>query len=192
MKVSVGPKTIVHPHPVFIVGSYGPEGKPNLATVSWGGICCSEPPCVAISFRKATLSYHNIMATRAFTVSIPSVDQVKVADYLGIASGKTVDKFSRAHLTPVRSDKVNAPYAEEFPYTLECRVLHVLEIGLHTQFVGEIIDVKADQSMVSEKGFPDIDKVRPILYGSFGNSAYYGIGPFLGKAFSVGKNIAKE
>lgn len=192
MKVSIGPKTIVHPHPVFVVGSYGSDRKPNLAVVSWGGICCSEPPCVAISFRKATLSYHNIMQHRAFTVGIPSSSQASLVDYLGITSGKNADKFTVAGLTAVKSEKVDAPYADEFPYSLECRVLHVTEIGLHTQFIGEIVDVKADDSMLTDKKWPDIDKVRPFLYGSFGNSAYYGVGPYLGKAFAMGKEITKS
>lgn len=192
MKVSLGPKTIVHPHPVLVVGTFDKDDKPNLATASWGGICCSEPPCVAVSFRKATLTYHNIQLHKAFTVSIPSVSQVKIADYVGIYSGREVDKFKACGLTPIISDKVHAPYAEQFPYTLECRVLYVTEIGLHTQFIGEIVDIKADDIVLTPKNWPDIEKVKPFCYGSFGNSGYYSIGNFLGKAFSIGKELTRS
>jgi flavin reductase (DIM6/NTAB) family NADH-FMN oxidoreductase RutF len=156
MKKSIGAKTIVYPTPVFIVGTYDRDGKPNVMTAAWGGICCSSPPCVAISLRKATYTYGNIMEHNAFTISIPSEDYAKEADYFGIVSGEKEDKFAASGLTPVKSDLVNAPYVKEFPLVLECRVLHTLEIGLHTQFVGEIMDVKADEAVIGEKGLPDV------------------------------------
>lgn len=186
MKKSIGAKTLVYPTPTWVVGTYDKQGKPNVATVAWGGICCSQPPCVAIALRKATYSYWNIVERKAFTVSVPSEKHVKQADYFGIASGRDVDKLSAAGLTPVRSDLVDAPYVAEFPLTLECRLLHTLEIGLHTQFVGEILDVKAEESVLSEKGLPAIEKVKPFVFAP-DNHTYHAIGEYLGKAFSIGK-----
>jgi flavin reductase (DIM6/NTAB) family NADH-FMN oxidoreductase RutF len=190
MKQSVGAKTIVYPTPVFVVGTYDKDGKPNVMTAAWGGICCSKPPCVAVSLRKATYTYGNIMDQQAFTINIPSQEHVKEADYFGLVSGKNRDKFADTGLTPVKSDRVNAPYVKEFPMVLECKVLHTLEIGLHTQFVGEIIDVKVDESSVGENGIPDIEKVRPILFAPE-SLGYFGVGRYLGKAFSIGKQIKK-
>jgi flavin reductase (DIM6/NTAB) family NADH-FMN oxidoreductase RutF len=190
MKRSVGAKTIVYPTPVFVVGTYDKDGKPNVMTAAWGGICCSKPPCVAVSLRKATYTYGNIMDQQAFTINIPSQEHVKEADYFGLVSGKNRDKFADTGLTPVKSDRVNAPYGKEFPMVLECKVLHTFEIGLHTQFVAEIIDVKVDESSVGENGIPDIEKVRPILFAPE-SLGYFGVGQYLGKAFSIGKQIKK-
>jgi flavin reductase (DIM6/NTAB) family NADH-FMN oxidoreductase RutF len=81
---------------------------------------------------------------------------------------------------------VDAPYVQEFPLVLECKVIHTLEIGLHTLFVGEILDVKAEESVLGEKGLPDIEKVKPIIFGPEIRT-YHGVGPYLGKAFSIGK-----
>jgi flavin reductase (DIM6/NTAB) family NADH-FMN oxidoreductase RutF len=190
MKQSVGAKTIVYPTPVFVVGTYDKDGKPNVMTAAWGGICCSKPPCVAVSLRKATYTYGNIMDQQAFTINIPSQEHVKEADYFGLVSGKNRDKFTDTGLTPVKSDRVNAPYVKEFPMVLECKVLHTFEIGLHTQFVAEIIDVKVDESSVGENGIPDIEKVRPILFAPE-SLGYFGVGQYLGKAFSIGKQIRR-
>src|ERR1035441_1933313 len=107
--IHLDPITILHPHPVMLVGTYGAEGKPNLMTAAWGGICCSDPPCVAVSLRKATYTHGNLMARRAFTLSVPSQDQVKAADYFGLTSGRDTDKFSATGWTPVRSELVDAP-----------------------------------------------------------------------------------
>jgi flavin reductase (DIM6/NTAB) family NADH-FMN oxidoreductase RutF len=188
MKKSLGAKTIVYPTPVFIVGTYDKAGKPNVMTAAWGGICCSQPPCVAVSLREATYSYGNIMARKAFTISIPSQGHAREADYCGIASGKTQDKFARSKLTPVKSDLVDAPYVKEFPVVLECRLLQTVKIGLHTQFIGEILDVKADESALGADGLPDILKVKPIVFVPE-SATYHGIGQFLGRAFSIGRDM---
>lgn len=189
MRKSIGAKTLAFPTPVWIVGTYDKEENPNVMTVAWGGICCSQPKSINISLRKATYSYGNIVERKAFTISIPSEKHVKEADYFGIATGKKVDKFAVTGLTPVKSDLVDAPYVKEFPLILECKLIHTIEVGLHTQFIGEIVDVKADESVLGEKGLPDIEKVRPILFGPEIRT-YHGIGKYLGQAFSIGKEIS--
>jgi flavin reductase (DIM6/NTAB) family NADH-FMN oxidoreductase RutF len=188
LKQSIGSRTIAFPTPTWVVGTYDREGKPNVMAAAWGGICCSRPPCVYVSLRKATYSHGNIVSRRAYTVNIPSEKYVKEADYFGIASGRDVDKFSVSGLTPVKSSVVDAPYVEEFPLVLECKVLHIVELGLHTQFVGEIMDVKADPSALTENGLPDITKVKPIIFEP-SNRRYFGLGSCLGQAFSIGKAL---
>ena len=188
MKKSIGAKTLAFPAPVWIVGTYDKEGKPNGMAVAWGGICCSRPPCLTVSLRKATYSYNSILERKAYTVSILSEAQVAEADYFGTASGKDRDKFADTGLTPVKSELVDAPYIGEAPLVLECKLIHSYEIGLHTQFLGEIIDVKAEESVLSDLGLPDIEMVQPLVY-SMARSGYYGIGSYLGKAYSIGKKF---
>lgn len=188
MKKSIGAKTLVYPTPVFIVGTYDKAGKANVMTAAWGGICCSKPPCVAVSLRKARYSFDNIKARKAFTINIASEKYVKESDYFGIVSGRNKDKLAAVGLTPVKSDLVDAPFIEEFPFALECRLLDMIEIGVHVQFIGEIVDIKADEAVLNDNGLPAIERVKPILYAPDLN-AYYGVGNFLGKAFSIGKEI---
>jgi flavin reductase (DIM6/NTAB) family NADH-FMN oxidoreductase RutF len=167
------------------VGTYDPEGRPNVMTAAWVGICCSRPPCVAVSLRKATYSYGNIVARQAFTINVPSEQHVKTADYLGLASGRKVDKFAKVGLTAVASDLVDAPCVKEFPVVLECKLLHTIEIGLHTQFIGEILDVKIEEAVLGPEGSPDVEKLGLFVL----LDGYRGIGKYLGKSFSIGKEI---
>ena len=191
MKKSLGVKTLACPTPLWVVGTYDSKGKPNVITIAWGGICCSKPQSVNISLRKATYSYNNIIEKRAFTINIPSENYAKEADYFGIATGSKTDKFADTGLTPVKSDLVDAPYVKEFPLILECKMTHNTEIGTHTLFVGEIVDVKADESVLGEEGLPDINKVLPVLFAPEVRT-YHGIGKTLGKAFSMGKEIQQK
>lgn len=187
MKKSFGAKTLIFPAPVWCVGSYDANGNPNVMTIAWGGICCSQPPCVTISLRKATYTYGNIMARQAYTLSVPSVNYVQAADYFGMVSGRKANKFKETGLTPVTSELVDAPYVGEFPMILECRVIHHYEIGLHTHFVGEILDVKVDEAVLDANGVPDIEKLRPFVYSPEAQR-YHGIGSFVGKAFEIGRS----
>ena len=191
MRKSLGARTVAYPTPVFVVGTYDVEGQPNLMTVSWAGICCSVPPCVSISLRRATYTYGNLIHHKAFTLNIPSQAQARAADYLGMASGRDVNKFKEARLTPVQSTLVRAPYVEEFPVVLECRLAHTFELGLHTQFIGEIMDVKADEEMIGPNGRTLIEKVAPFLFDPE-SQRYFNIGAPLGEAFSMGLLLANE
>jgi flavin reductase (DIM6/NTAB) family NADH-FMN oxidoreductase RutF len=184
MKKSIGPKTILFPAPTLIVCTYDKDNRPNAAAVAWGGICCSSPPCVNISLRKATYTYGSIMLHKAFTVNVPSEKYIREADYFGVASGRDRNKIDDTGLTVVKSDLVHAPYIEEFPITLECRVVHTHELGRHTIFIGEILDTKADEACLNEKNTPDPEKVQPVIYAP-GNNKYFGLGKFLEKSHCV-------
>lgn len=188
MKKSLGPKTILFPTPVLIIGTYDINNRPNLATVAWGGICCSGPPCVAISLRKARHTCDNILEKKAFTVNILSEDMVKSADYYGIVSGKNEDKFLKTNITPVKSELVDAPCGKEFPLVLECSLFKSIELGSHTQFIGEILDVKAEESILDSNARPDIEKYRPFSFDP-ATTCYFRTGKILAKGFSAGKEI---
>jgi len=179
---------LVYPTPVFVVGTYDAAGKPNVMTASWGGICCSQPPCVSVALRPATYSHDNILRRKAFTISIASEQQVKQVDYFGLVSGRTTDKFAATKLTPVKSKLVDAPFVKEFPLVLECKLVDVTELGMHTQFIGEVIDAKADEEIIGSGGAVDIRKLKPLIFTP-DTQDYFGIGNFIAKVFSAGKDI---
>lgn len=190
MKQSLGSHTYLPATPVLLVGTYDADNKPNLMTAAWGGICCSEPKCIAVSLRKATYSYAAILARQAFTVGLPHTRQLKEADYIGIASGREVNKFEKTGFTPVRSSVVDAPFAEEIPLILECKLFHHAELGLHTLFVGEIMDVKADAESLDEQGRPIMSRLSPFVFNSIDRN-YYPVSNEATSAFVAGRALMK-
>ena len=188
MMKSLGAKTLVYPAPVMVVGTYDKAGKPNVMTASWGGICCSQPPCVAVSLRKATSSHANILEREAFTLAIPSEKHVKEVDYFGLVTGRNASKLTAAKLKAVKSTLVDAPYVKEFPLVMECKLVHVAELGLHTQFIGEVVDTKVDDSVIGDDGAIDMKKLKPLVFTP-DTQDYYGIGKYVAKVFSAGKNV---
>ena len=188
-KMSLGPQALGYPNPVFVIGTYDQDGKPNIMTASWAGVVSTQPPMVSVSLRHATYTHSAIMEQRAFTLSVPSESQIKTVDRIGMVSGRKVDKFKLVDLTPVRSEKVDAPYPEEMSVVLECKAVKAIEAGSHTIFIGEVMNVLADPRVVepSKQGvLPQMERIKPLVF-SPGNFHYYGIGEQLGRAFSVGK-----
>ena len=179
------------PLPVWVIGSYGEDGSPGLITAAWCGICCSEPPSVGISLRKSRLSYANIFARGAFTVNIPSQQYCAAVDYIGLVSGKAVDKFLATGLTPVRSGLVDAPYIDEFPLILECTVVSSADLGTHTLFIGKIEDVKAELAILGKTGLPELLRVNPIICSPTDKN-YYEISRKLGPIYAFGRKLGKE
>ncbi|HEY5471937.1 MAG TPA: flavin reductase family protein [Candidatus Limnocylindrales bacterium] len=191
MKQSLGAKTLLYPTPVLVVGSYHADGRPNVMTAAWGGIACSQPPCVSVSLRAATATHGNIIARKAFTISLPSGAQAAAADYFGLVSGRKTDKFAATGLTPLRSELVDAPYVAEFPLIIECAVVQVHELGLHTQFIGEVKDVKIEEACLDAEGHVDVHKLDPLAFAP-DTGTYFALGVLIGRAYSAGKTFMAE
>jgi len=181
MKRSLGPQSILYPTPTLVIGTYDPEGRPNMMTAAWAGVCCSSPPMVCVSLRAATYSHSNIRMHKAFTVNVPSEDQWREADHVGTVSGRNTLKFQTTGLTARRSEHVDAPYIKEFPMVLECKLHETHELGLHTQYVGEVVNVLVDEDVLDGEDNVDIEKLRPIIF-SPGAGVYHGVGDMIGKA----------
>ncbi len=188
-KRSLGASPLLYPEPAFLVGSYDGQGQANVMMAAWAGICSSDPLSLMVSIRPERWTHEAILARRAFTVGIAGESMLEAADYVGMISGRKVDKFARAGLTAIRAEHVDAPYVAECPVILECSLSRDVELGSHTLLIGTIVDVKADEDCLDPSGsFPDILKVAPLIYDA-GSGAYYGVGRQVGRAFSAGKSL---
>ena len=151
-KRSLGPQPLLYPEPVLLVGTYDQNGKPNVMTAAWGGICSSDPLSLMGGVRPGRGTHDAMLERKAFTVSIATEKIAVAADYVGIASGRRYDKFAMSGLTAVKSEKVDAPYVGECPVVLECALSQSVKLGVHTIMIGEILDVKADEDCLDTTG----------------------------------------
>lgn len=170
--------------PVLIVAAYDEQGIPNAMNAAWGGMFTDEHIGICISEGHKTTK--NILATKAFTVSMATVEQLAACDYVGIVSGnREPDKFSKAGFTALRSEVVNAPIIEQLPMTLECEMVSYNKESNH--LVGRIVNVSADEKILTD-GKIDLGKLRPITYDPI-NHHYIALGEVAGNAFSDGKKL---
>lgn len=185
MKKSFGPKTVIYPLPVLLIGTYDAEGKANIMTASWGGIVNSTPPMLSVSVRKERHTYAALMENQEFSISIPQVAKAREADYCGIFSNSNSDKMAELGLNPMKSELINAPVFEEFPVVLLCKVSKTMDLGSHTLFVSEILDFQVEESVLTD-GKADIEKIDPLLYDTI-SKTYYSLGTKVKKAFNEKK-----
>ena len=187
MKKDLGIVDAIYPMPVLMVAAYDENGKVNVMNAAWGQIADDDKVIIFIGEGKKT--WLNILASKAFTVALADEKHMDVADFFGIASGNKIDdKFERTGYHAVRSDKVNAPIIEEFPVVMECELLEHLKNEYISAIVGRIVNVKADEEVLDEKGRVDVTKTRALIFDQF-RSGYYVTGEKVGQAWNAGKDI---
>lgn len=163
-KVDLKGSVILNPVPVVMVTSRGNDGKDNVFTVGWVGTVCTKPPMLSISVRPERLSHKYISETMEFTVNIPTSKLTKAVDYVGVRSGKTVDKIKEMNFTMKEGTNVSSPYIDECPVSIECKVKTVLQLGTHDCFIAEVVGSHVNKNLFDEKGKINLEKADLISY----------------------------
>ena len=190
MKKDLGPMNAVYPMPVLMIATYDENGKIDVMTAAWGMICDYEK--IALFLEAEHKTTKNIKAEKAFTVSIGDKDHVDVVDFLGIASGNRMeDKFERTGCHATKSKYVNAPVIEEFPLVIECELDKIIEDGELYGIIGKIVNVAAEEHVLSEDGKVDPTKLNALIFDQF-QYGYYVTGEKVGKAWNEGKKLMED
>jgi len=186
-KILMGPQTLIYPMPALLVGA-NVDGKPNFMTVAWGGIANSEPPMISVAIRHHRYTLKGIRQNMTFSVNVPSTDMVRETDYCGTISGYKVDKVEVCKFKVFYGELNNAPLIEQCPVNLECKVVHILDLGSHSLVIGRIEQAHVSESCLTD-GTPDVSKIKPFAYITTPAAQYQVFGNTIGRAFAVGKTL---
>ena len=179
------PGNMLNPVPAVMVSVTDKEGKSNIITVAWAGTVCTNPPMVSISVRPSRYSYQILEETGEFVINLTNESLVKACDYCGVVSGRDVDKFAKTGLTPIPMEHVHAMGIEESPVNMECKITEKRELGSHTMFIAEVVDVTVDDRYMDETGKFHINESGLVMYS---HGEYFALGKKLGKfGYSVKK-----
>lgn len=188
-KVAIGPRTLLYPLPAVLVGA-NVEGKPNFMAAAWCGIVNSTPPMLSVSLQHHRHTLKGIKANNTFSVNVPCADMVMETDYCGIVSGSTTDKVATCKFNIFYGKLGNAPLISECPVNLELRVVHLLGLPSHAMIIGQVEEIHVTDSCLTN-GEPDVDKMQPFLWVTQPTNEYRTIGKFIGKGWSVGRELKK-
>lgn len=185
MKQVWRPGTMIYPLPAVLV-SCGDSDVSNILTVAWTGTICSDPAMCYISVRPERYSHDLIKRHMEFTINLTTADMAKATDWAGVRSGRDYDKWKETGLTPEPGVAVACPSVREAPVSIECRVRDIISLGSHDMFIGEVLNVLADERWLDpETGKFSLEKAGPLVYAHGG---YYGLGDYIGHfGFSVKK-----
>ena len=174
---------VTTPQPCVMIATWDKDHNPDVMMAAWAGQYDAKQIVISLSKHKTT---ENLELTGAFTVSFADVNTVAESDYFGLVSGSKVpDKVARAGFTVTPSPNVDAPIINEYPLTLECKVVSWADGVL----VGEVINQSADERILTD-GKIDLEKLQPIVFDAAG-MCYRAIGGVVGGAWDAGKKFAE-
>lgn len=182
---------ILNPVPVVLITSKNKEGKTNVFTVGWTGTINTKPPMLYISIRPERLSYEYIKESMEFVVNLPSSNLVKAVDYCGVRTGRKNDKIKEMGFTLKDSNKISAPYIDECPVNIECKVTNIIPLGTHDMFIAEVLCSHVNENLLDEKGKIHFENANMMAYchGEYFPLSNKPIGSF---GFSVMKKKTKK
>ncbi|MBV7275437.1 flavin reductase family protein [Clostridium thailandense] len=163
-KVSFKGSAMLNPVPAVLITSKNKEGKINVFTVGWIGTACTRPPMITVAIRPERLSYDYIKETKEFVVNLPSKDLVKIVDFCGVKSGKTMDKIKQCNIVLEDSEKVGAPGIKQCPVNMECKLKSITPLGSHDLFLAEVVSIHVEEDLIDEKGKIHLEKANLICY----------------------------
>ena len=164
-KLEIPASEALYPVPVVLVSARDREAlRANIITIAWCGVVASKPPLISISIRPSRYSHKLIITEREFVINIPAKESVREADICGTLSGRDVDKFKQCGFTPIKSSKISAPLIKECPVNIECKLKDVVKLGSHDMFIGEVLVVHVDDSILGDDGKIDYAKAKPFVY----------------------------
>ena len=179
-RICLGAGVVNYPMPVALIGTEK-DGTANFMTAAWISMVSHTPPRLAI-----TLGHHltsiNIKATGVFSVCFPSSGDMNDADYCGIVSGSKADK---SNVFELFTGETGAPMIERFGLNIECRLDHIDANGMNETFVGDIVNIYADEAILSG-GKVELSKLDPLLLSQL-DRKYYTVGAVAGEAWGAGK-----
>ena len=174
---------VTTPQPCVMIATWDKDHNPDVMMAAWAGQYDFRQIVVSMSKHKTT---ENLELTGAFTVSFADARTVAESDFLGLVSGSKVpDKVVRAGFTCSPSPNVDAPIIDQYPLTLECKVVSWSD-GI---LVGEVVNMSADECILTD-GKVDLDKLQPIVFDAAAMT-YRAIGEVVGKAWGAGKKFAE-
>lgn len=182
---------MVYPLPAVMVSTADKSGKSNILTIAWTGTICTNPAMVYISVRPERYSYHMLKESGEFVINLTTEQLAKATDYCGVRSGKNVDKWKEANLTPAKAEKLQyAPVIEECPVNIECKVTEVKELGSHHMFLAEVLAVQIDEQYLNVKNKFELNKTGLMAYS---HGEYLSLGKKIGTfGYSVKKKKTKH
>ena len=186
-KITIGPTTLLYPKPALLIGA-NVNGKPNFMTVAWAGIANLTPPMLSIAIRRERYTYQGIEENQTFSVNIPSEDLVAETDYCGLVSGMKYDKVATCGFKVFYAKLKTAPLIEQCPVNLECRLVQKVDFKTHVLCIGQIEEVHVSGDCLTN-GKPDVEKIRPFVFTTGVEYAYFGLGARLASGYKAGKKL---
>jgi flavin reductase (DIM6/NTAB) family NADH-FMN oxidoreductase RutF len=129
------------PSGLYVVGSRGDASAArHLMTANWVTQVAFTPKLLGVSIEQEALTHQYVTATRCFSLSIIDREDRAVVRKFTKPTEADVDAHT-IHDVPYIERVTGAPILSQAVAFADCEVRDTLEVGGHTLFVGEVVDV---------------------------------------------------
>ncbi len=171
--------SMIVPRPIAWVGTHDGSGSPtgdNLAPFSYFMGVSSRPPLLAISVARLKggglkHTARNILATKEFSVSIPSVADLDAMHATGAPWEQA--EFDAVGIVRAPGERIRAPRPAQAACTLECVLHEALDLGSTHLIIGRVVMFVAAEGAL-HNGAVDITTLAPVA--RLGADAYAALG----------------
>ena len=132
---------------------------------------------VLVAIRPAGHTLLGFRATSEFSVSFPSVSQVREVDFCGLKSGANADRVERRRFILFYGTLKNAPLTAECPSDRECLLVQIVEFDSPCLALGRVVATHVSEHCVSAVGSPEFMRVNPAVFPGNPKRKYCSIGP---------------
>lgn len=185
------PGNMLYPLPAVMVSVGDQSGNTNILTVAWTGTVCTNPAMVYISVRPERYSYQMIKESGEFVINLTTEQLVRATDYCGVKSGRDVDKWKETGLHRGKAQSLKyAPFIEESPVNIECKVTEIKELGSHHMFLAKVTAVQVEEAYMNRQNKFELNKTGLLAYS---HGEYLGLGKSLGTfGYSIKKKKSRK
>lgn len=185
-KKNIGGHSALYPTPTTVVGTTV-NGKVNWIAIAHIGNIGHE--CLILSSGKSHYSNKGIKKNGTLSVNMISESMIVPADFVGMKSGKNVDKSKVFEY--FEGALKNAPMIKSSPVTMECKVIDVYETEHHDNFVVKVVNTYVSENVLNADNKIDFNKVKPLLF-EMPTRGYYKVGERVGDAWKDGNKYKVE
>ena len=170
----------IAPRPICFASTIDKEGNSNLSPFSFFNVFGSKPPILIFSparrVRDNTIKHtlENVYDTNEVVINVVNYAMVQQMNLSSCEYPKGVDEFTKAGFTKVKSELVKPFRVQEAPVQLECKVMHVMEMGKEggaaNLIICEVVCMHINDAVLNEN--MQIDPQKIDLVARMGGDYY--------------------
>jgi flavin reductase (DIM6/NTAB) family NADH-FMN oxidoreductase RutF len=167
----------VVPRPIGWISTTGEDGVDNLAPYSYFNVVSADPPVVMFSPADKSPdelkdSARNVVDTGEFVHNVVTRPLAESMSETSAMLPPDESEFDHTGLERAASEKVDPPRVAAADVAFECELYDVVDVGVGTMILGEIVLVHVDDNVTTD-GKVDVKKVDAVgrLAGNYYASA---------------------
>lgn len=186
IKKNVGSVVGLYPTPVTVIGTVS-DNKINWMNVAHVGILGMAH--IHVSINKSHHTSKSLKVGGYISVNLVNEAILTEADYVGMVSGKDVDKSKVFEYSLDEDTKM--PIINDAPLTMTCEIVSSFTTVNHENWMLKPVNTYVQEEYLDEKGKIDFKAMSPMLF-DMQKMRYLNVGSEVAKCWNIGKQYMNQ